>query len=231
MNNTNYGDIVNGFAAHKKNKESIDWRLGYTPVLHELGNVMGQKIFDLGCGPANFSAGLTQLGAHVIGVDSDSTVIAEARVVDPLGDYRVSQGCLVDECAGVKIDIIIATFSLCAMADCELHPVLHDLRRMLKTGGKFIILEPNQEKSNGVKYADIHYHYKEGVKTGDLVDVTLGDQPIPPDIYRTHADYRELLEEAGFIIDAMTEPVPDRAEEGERELELKYPPFLLITCH
>lgn len=231
---TDYGSIVNAYVSYTSNTDIAEWRLGHEPVMAELEQFAGQTILDFGCGPANFSSVLSQKGLKVIGVDRDRQVIEEARSSDPLGDYRVYRGLLADELAGQKIGAIIATFSFCLVPDTELRYILRDMRAALAPGGKLIICEPNQEVSHGIQYANLHYHLKEEVQAGDLVEVTLGSGEgamlLTDDIYRVHADYRQLLEEAGFVIENMTEPRPGDTWGEEWEMERKFPPFLLITA-
>ena len=230
---TNYGSIVDAYQSYKNNPELAEWKLGHVPLLAILGSVAGETILDFGCGPANFSVVLSELGATVIGFDADPAVIEQARQHDPRGDYRVNRGLLAEELAGVEIDTIIATFSFCLIPDRELRYILRDMRTLLKPGGRLLILEPNQLGS-GIQYANLHYHYKEGVKSGDYVHVTLGSGEssieLYDDIFRTHKDYQELLENAGFSIVRMVEPRPGPSRKGKRKLEDEYPPFLLIDA-
>ncbi|MCR4307314.1 MAG: class I SAM-dependent methyltransferase [Candidatus Berkelbacteria bacterium] len=231
---TNYGSIVDGYMNYATNQELPEWILGHKPIIQALEPLSGKTILDLGCGPANFSSVLTEQGAVIIGYDADPTVIENARRNDPKGDYRVNRGLIAQDLNGKQVDEIIATFSICVIPNRELRYILRDLREVLKPGGRFLILEPNQLGS-GIKYAKLHYHHKKNVRTGDLVSVTLGSGEstceLTDDIYRTHADYRQLLEEAGFTIDQFEEPRPDPSWEGDWELEAKYPPFLLIVAH
>jgi len=231
---TDYGSIVNAYVNYKSNTDLAEWRLGHEPVLAELEQFVGDTILDFGCGPANFSSVLSQKGIKVIGVDRDERVIEKAKSSDPLGDYRVYQDSLARGLLGQKMAAIIATFSFCLIPNAELRDILRDMRTLLASGGKLVILEPNQERAHGIQYANLHYHRKEGVQSGDLVEVTLGSGRgavlLTDDIYRVHADYRQLLEEAGFAIDKMEEPRPGDTWGKEWEMERKFPPFLLITA-
>lgn len=231
---TDYGSIVNAYVSYKSDKDLAEWRLGHRPVLEGLGQFSGQIILDFGCGPANFSSVLSQQGFKVIGVDRDKRVIKKAQISDPLGDYRVYRGLLAEELEGQKVEAIIATFSFCLIPDTELRYILRDMRKLLEPGGRLIVLEPNQEKAHGIQYANLHYHHNEDVQSGDLVEVTLGSGEnailLTDDIYRTHADYRKLLEEAGFVIEKMEEPLPGGDWGDEWEMERKFPPFILIVA-
>lgn len=231
---TNYGQVVDNYTLYKQNPEIAEWRLGHEPLLKLLGELGHKRVLDFGCGPANFTHILSERGARVSGVDADREVIERAQLKDPRGDYRVHRGLLAREFDGTKFDAIIATFSFCLVPDRELRYVLRDMRQLLKATGKLYVVEPNQQRAHGIQYANLHYHAKEGVKSGDYVHVTLGNGEyaieLYDDIYRTHADYRELLAEADFKIDVFEEPRPEPDWEGNWQLEDQYPPFLLITA-
>lgn len=236
MKQTNYGEVVAAYETYKNNLEIAEWKLGHEPVLKKLEPVIGKTILDFGCGPATFSSILSQKRAHVVGYDLDPKVIARAREVDPRGDYRVYRGLLQREFNPLWAQAIVATLSFCLIPDHELRYILRDMRDILqKSGGRLFILEPNQEKAHGIQYANLHYHFKEGVKSGDHVHVTLGSGEnaieLYDDIYRTREDYVALLQEARFFIEKIEEPRPDPLWEGDWEMELQYPPFLLITAY
>jgi SAM-dependent methyltransferase len=233
---TDYGQVVDQYQHYTRddNLRDPELRLGRMPAHAALGQVRGKTILDFGCGPATNSPRLKAAGARVIGLDVDPLVIEKARQEDVEGDYRVWRGLLAKELAGVRVDHILMSFSFCVIPDREMRYTLRDMRQILGKGGRLVIAEPNQEKAHGVKYSSLHYHYKAGVQTGDLVNVTLGSGEnailLTDDIYRLHDDYRSLLEVAGFTIERMEEPVPDASWGEGWELLAQYPPFVLIVA-
>lgn len=232
---TNYGTIVDSYMhyASDANPNDAELLLGRIPALAALGLLKGKTVLDFGCGPATNSQKLREGGARVIGLDVFDDTVEKARNVDPQGNYRVNRGLLSKELAGVWIDSILMSYSFCSISDREIRYYLRDMREMLKEGGKLVIIEPNLENALGIQYRTLHYLPKEDVGTGDVVTVMLGtgDNAFPVyDIYRRHNDYRALLEEAGFRIEQMREPVPERSWGDEWNMERAYPPFLLIEA-
>lgn len=233
---TNYGNVVDRYQHYTSddNVNDPELRLGRIPALTALGRVSGKTVLDLGCGPATNSSRLVAMGAYIIGFDADPVVVQKARQVHPQGDYRLNRGLLAKELERVRIERILMSFSFCVIPDREVRYILQDMREMLPKEGRLVIIEPNQEKSHGIQYPSLHYHRKEGVRTGDLVEVTLGSGEnailLTDDIYRRHSDYRQLLEEAGFTIERMEEPLPPKDWGDGRELLEKYPPFVLIVA-
>ncbi len=231
---TNYGQIVERYETYKKDFGNAEYQLGHRQLLEAMGPAAGLRILDFGCGPANFSQELSGQNAQIIGLDADPAVIERARSIDPKGEYRIYRGLLAEELAGRETDAIIATFSFCLIPDRELRYILRDMRQLLRPGGRVFIVEPNQGRAHGIQYANLHYHRKEGVQSGDLVEVTLGSGEnailLTDDIYRTHEDYRQLLEEAGFTIERWEEPKPGDDWGDEWDMERQTPPFLFITA-
>jgi SAM-dependent methyltransferase len=234
---TNYGKVVEKYLEYTSddNQRDPELRLGRMPAHAALGCLQGKCVLDFGCGPATNSRKLREAGAGVIlGLDSDPLVIEKAREVDPQGVYIPYEGLLRERWGHLTIDAILMSFSFCVIPDREIRYILRDMREMLQEGGTLVIVEPNQEKAHGVQYPSLHYHRKDGVQTGDLVEVTLGSGPdailLTDDIYRHHEDYCQLLEEAGFRIELMQEPVPDKSWGEGWELLQKYPPFVLIVA-
>lgn len=231
---TDYGAIVGHYQRYKTDHQDGELRLGTAPALAALGDVRGKTVLDFGCGPATISKSLREAGAIVIGFDADPRVIEVARQNDPQSDYRVYGGLLAQEVAGRRIDLVLMSFSFCVIPDREVRYILRDMRSLLGEKGKLVIIEPNQEKAHGIQYRNLHYLEKPGVQTGDLVEVMLGSGDdamlLTDDIYRRHTDYRNLLEEAGFSIEVIEEPMPGDDWDGEWETERKYPPFLLIVA-
>lgn len=231
---TDYGKVVDLYKqyATDTNPNDAELLLGRVPALAALGDLRGKIVVDFGCGPATNGAKLTEAGAMVFGFDADPVVIAEARKIHPQGNYRVNRGLIADE-LGDKVDRILMSFSFCAIPDREMRYLLRDMRKMLKKNGRLVIVEPNLERSLGIKYRNLHYLPKEGVARGDVVTVMLGsgENTFPVyDIYRRHVEYCLLLREAGFHIEQMCEPKPGRDWDDEWGLEMEYPPFLLIVA-
>jgi trans-aconitate methyltransferase len=94
----------------------------------------GETILDLGCGSGQLTAAIAQSGASVIGLDSSSEMLAEARAKFPQIDFRL--GDAADFALDYPVDAVFSNATLhwvkesAAAAGC--------ISRALKPGGRFV---------------------------------------------------------------------------------------------
>lgn len=232
-----YGAFINNYTAYTT-ESGMEAVIGRYPAIRKFSNLAGKTVLDFGCGPGTNGLELIKHGAaRVIGIDISSEELEMARQVDPINTYLHYDGLhLLEALAGREIDAILASFSFCAIPSDSLTLILGEMRELLAVGGELVIIDPNLERSLGVYYlGELHYHAKPDVKSGDHVHVTLGEGEhaveLFHDIYRTHADYQHMLQEAGFSIQVFEEvQPPDDCQAGWAEVAREYPPFLLIKA-
>ncbi|GAB09713.1 putative methyltransferase [Gordonia araii NBRC 100433] len=95
-------------------------------------------IVDVGCGPGQWTAFLHDDGASVVGVDPVPEFIDEARRRYPDAHYAVGRAGALDFPPGSKAGIL-AWFSLIHVDPAALDPVLDDVARVLKPGGRLLV--------------------------------------------------------------------------------------------
>jgi ubiquinone/menaquinone biosynthesis C-methylase UbiE len=105
----------------------------------------GLKIPDAGCGPGNFGLVLAREGGEVLGVDiaSEAVVIANDRAI------REKLGFSAQVADIEKLPYPDNTFDVCFCGWVihhfpDIRTPISELRRVLKTGGKLTLLEPNE---------------------------------------------------------------------------------------
>ena len=92
-----------------------DWRLGYPIVTEVLGNIIGRRVLDLGCGSGKFTRILRDLGAIVTAVDISENAIERARQGDTTNiDYKTIEDDDISFLENDSIDHAITTFVLCS---------------------------------------------------------------------------------------------------------------------
>lgn len=111
-----------------------DYRLG--AVVRALDGLERPAVLDLGCGKGRFARHLAGRGARVVGLDLSARMLAEADGLD-----RVRGSAHRLPFAGGSFDAAIAVESLEHVHDVL--PVLDELRRVLRPGGRLVVVDKN----------------------------------------------------------------------------------------
>jgi ubiquinone/menaquinone biosynthesis C-methylase UbiE len=150
----------------------------------------GQRVLDLGCGPADGTVKLRHLGAEGIGLDYSAGMLAAARREPSL------QGRLCRGDAGrlpfrdAAFDKVICTNSFHHYPDHR--SALREVRRVLKPGGLLVLVDPRRDNLFGRIAIDLFENAIFG-----LHEVRIFSVP----------EWYALLREAGFS-DARVETGP-----------------------
>jgi SAM-dependent methyltransferase len=166
----------------------------------------GRLTVDLACGEGRLGRALADLGHSVIGVDSSPALVRVAR--DAGGHREVLEANadsvpLPDGCA----DLVTVFMALHDMDD--LPGPISEAARLLAGRGRLCLAVPHpfaemeRERAGAPGYYT-HHRYVDVVERGE-VTMTFESWRRPL------SAYTEALERAGFVIDALREPVPDQA--------------------
>jgi len=196
-----YNKVASEYEAYSKDATS-DWLIGYPKVLEILGQVRGKDILDYGCGTGKVSRRLRDQGARVLGVDVSLPMLEIAKQGDAAGiNYRhIESGNLsfMDE---ASLDDAFAAFVFCNVGTrAEAVSVMKNIFRILRPGGRFVILNANWEDCNGREFISYRFDRIENLTSGQKVGLVLkSSAPLRVENYFWSAgDYRAMLEEAGF---------------------------------
>lgn len=117
----------------------------------------GAEIFDLCCGMGRHSLTLADYGFHVTGMDLSEVLLHEANRLDPDGKVSWLRGDMREIPLEKSFDAVVNLFtSFGYFADeAENQRVLHEINRLLKDEGKFIIdfLNPAYVEAHLVTYS------------------------------------------------------------------------------
>lgn len=146
----------------------------------------GLTIGDLGCGTGHLLPALSATGARVVGIDREQAMLEVARQrVDALPKVDVIQGLLDD----LPLDDSSLDLGVCAFVLHHIKqpaPVFAELRRVLKNGGRVVLLDMVAHDREDYRRTMRHVHrgFSEAAVRG-LADAAglslLSYRPLPPD--------------------------------------------------
>lgn len=173
----------------------------------------GQVALDFGCGAGRSSRFLAQLGFRVTGVDISPEMLAQARRIDPTGDYRlVADGELTGIAAG-SVDLILCAFTFDNIPGWERKVALFSaMRAALREGGRIINLvsSPTLYEHEWASFSTRDFPENRGAHTGDLVRTIILDtddhRPVD-DVFWSEADYDEVYRQAGLVVRRLHRPL------------------------
>jgi 2-polyprenyl-3-methyl-5-hydroxy-6-metoxy-1,4-benzoquinol methylase len=190
----------------------------------------GEHVLDIACGNGAFSRRLAQLGAGVVAFDFSSAFVdrAKARTTEHADrmDYRVIDA--TDEAQLLSLGQQQFDAAVCSVAMMDMvtiEPLMSALAQLLKPDARFVfsILHPCFNSGTGMRRV-----IEEEDRDGEIIDVYavkisnyatpttykgLGvvGQPVPQ--YYFHRPLNVLFNtcfHAGFVLDALEEPVFDQ---------------------
>ncbi|WP_412074823.1 class I SAM-dependent methyltransferase [Streptomyces xanthophaeus] len=171
------------------------------------GDVADRRILDAGCGSGALSAALRDRGAVVTGIDASAGMLALAK--RRLGDDATLH--LVDlsdplPFADGAFDDVVASLVLHYLEDWR--PVLAELRRVLRPGGRLIASVDHPFVAYTIQDPRPDYF----ATTSYTFDWTFNGQSVPMRFWRRPLHVMtDAFTTAGFRLSAISEPQPDPA--------------------
>jgi SAM-dependent methyltransferase len=181
--------------------------LGFNiPAFLDLVPPPGRRTLDLGCGEGRVGAELARRGHRVVGVDSSPGMVASAT---DLVDAAVADASALPFSDGA-FDCVVAFMSLQDMD--EPGAAVRETARVLERGGRFCFAITHPINLAGrFESKDPSARF---VIEGSYLLVRRYDEVVERDGFRIHfaamhrplEAYFHLLEEAGFLVEALREP-------------------------
>ena len=228
---------VNRYQQHRHGGASSPNEVMEEPALmHELGDVTGLRILDLGCGDAAIAAGLLDAGAtHYHGIDSSPVMVgvAQSRLGGraaqieqaPIGSFTAPPD---------SFDLIISRLALHYVENMD--SVLQACAACVTPGGRLIItvLHPVltsavQDQQSGEPRTSwtVDDYFRPGPRTRSWLGSTVTWQ------HRTVEAYVRAVHSAGFAVTSLRECQPERplfaGDEAEFARRERVPMFLLLA--
>ena len=122
----------------------------YSTFIKHLHIEAGAKVIDLGCGTATLTIKLagTFKNAAIIGIDADDQILAIAKSKEQLTNLQLATGNASKlNFESQSIDTIVSSFLFCNLTDEHKLKTLAEVKRVLKSGGRFYITEWGKPES------------------------------------------------------------------------------------
>jgi SAM-dependent methyltransferase len=197
--------------------------------------VCGTRALDFGCGAGRSTRFLRELAFEVIGVDVSESMLDQARVRDPQGDYRlVADGSLAGFGTGT-LDLILAAFTFDNVpTDQQKTSALRELRRLLAPSGRLVLVvsSPAIYSHEWTSFSTRDYPDNRSARDGDCVRIVMLDVPDRRpvvDILCGDAHYRELFEAASLCVIDTVRPLATGAESVQWVSETTVPPWTIYV--
>ncbi len=202
-----YDEAARDYALHN---EANSFNAGYErpAVLAMVGEVMGKRILDAGCGAGAHALELVAGGAQVTGLDSSAGMLAIAA--DRLGpDVPLHHVDLAEPLpfADGSFDVVLASLVMHYLQDWV--PTLAEFRRVLVPGGRLVFSThhpsmPSPGRSDD--YFAVHAFEEEwDVGGGRTMRMRFWHRPLRAIV--------RAIAEAGLALVTLDEPEPDPAVE------------------
>jgi SAM-dependent methyltransferase len=207
----------------------------YGDAFFELVPEPGGRTLEIGCGEGRVSRDLRKRAHRVVGVDAVAALVAAAREADPESEYVVADAAALPFPDG-SFDLVVSYNSLMDIDDMA--GAVREASRVLRAGGRFCICVTHPvndagrfdpDDADGTFFVDVYRGRRRYDETWerDGVKMRFVGWCYPLE------SYTRALEDAGFLVEALREPLPTpervaaRPKAGRR---LRIPNFLLIRA-
>ncbi len=178
----------------------------------------GRRALDFGCGAGRSSRFLKHWGYEVVGVDISEKMLAQARVRDPEGDYRLVPDGDLETLADEEFDVILAAFPFDNIPTREKKvSIFRSLRNLLARDGRIVNVAsaPELYLHEWVSFTTQEFPQNHYAREGDKVHLIMLDVPDRrpvDDIFCTEANYREIYRLAGLAPIIVHRPLGEPSE-------------------
>lgn len=177
---------------------------------------------EIGCGEGRVARELTSRAHNVVALDSSSTLVRSAREADPRSAYIIADATALPF-AGATFQAVVAYNSLQTMAmTADMAHAVREAGRVLEPSGHFALCVAHPMTDVG----RIEQPSAEGdlVLSGSYFEHQIVNETVTKDGLRmkfhgwtyTLEDYARALEEAGFLVERVREPVPTPEQVAKR---------------
>ena len=198
-------------------------------------HVQGRKALDFGCGTGRSTRFLRELNFDVVSVDIAQRMVARARELDPVGDYRLVPDGNLGSLAQDHYDLVLSVFTFDNIPTMEKKVALFQcLKHLLNGGGRIVSLvsSPAIYVNEWASFSTKAFPENRTAKSGDgvrIVMLDVEDQRPVEDILWTDADYHEVYRRAGLAPIATHRPLAKTSEPYSWVSETTIAPWVIYV--
>ena len=191
------------------------------------------KTLDLGCGAGRSTRFLRSLGLPTIGAEPATAMLAEARRLDPAGDYRaIARGRLpFDDAVFGFVFTSWVVLELPTLA--ELRAFLAESARVLRRGGTLIVVTNTPEFYAG-RWVSCEVDFPENappLRSGQPVKVRLMPEGVELiDTFWSDDDYRAAFDAAGLKVEETLRPFGQAGDPVAWRDESRLSPYVIYVA-
>jgi SAM-dependent methyltransferase len=166
----------------------------------------GARALDFGCGTGRSARFLRDLGYQVVGVDIAAEMLAQARLADPSGDYRLVPEGDLSMLGASSFDVALAAFTFDNIPGDTLKvSLLTGLRCALRPRGTLVLIVSTEElyRNEWASFSTAEFAGNRTARAGDAVYTRMLDVPDARPIHDELCPdevYRRLFSEAGLTL-------------------------------
>ncbi len=182
-------------------------------------HVAGRAAVDFGCGAGRSTRFLRRHGFAAVGVDIAEEMLANARALDPGGDYRrIGDGDLA-RLGGASWDLVLSAFTFDNIPTREEKArCLRAIAGLLKPAGRMVNLVSSPEiyVHEWASFSTKDFPDNRRARSGDtvlIVNTAIEDRRPVVDVLWSDESYREIYAESGLDVVAVHRPL-GRADEA-----------------
>ena len=184
---------------------------------------------DVGCGEGRFCRWLRSRDLRVTGIDPTERLVAEARLRDPSGDYRIAKAESLPF-AQCSFDLVVSYLSLIDIADFR--TALKEMMRVLRPGGTLLIANINSfisSRPHGwvTDQDGRHLYYPIDRYSEEFSEWVAWGEIRIENWHRPLSAYMRTLLDLNLALTYFDEPLP-RSGGAERQQVFRRAPWFLI---
>ena len=186
-------------------------------------------VLDVGCGEGRFCRWLAEQGIGAVGIDPTAALLAQARALDPEGDYREGRAEMLDFGDG-SFDMVVSYLTLIDIPDYR--AAITEMARVLRPGGRLLVANMQgyhtcgegrpEWREDGAGRVLLDRYLEERAEWAEWRDMRIRNW------HRPLSAYMQAFLGSGLVLTHFDEPAPAGGPEPKRSRNTNAPFFHIM---